>query len=120
MMQTEEENRGLALLKKGQKGIIHAIFSRFGLILLLFLAQVLLLFNVLIKFEKFLPHIMGTVVLCSFIMVIYLLNSRINPAAKITWLIVIVLMPVFGVFLFAYTQSDIGDRKSTRLNSSHS
>ena len=35
--QTEEENKGIALLKKGQKGILHAIFSRFGLILLLFL-----------------------------------------------------------------------------------
>lgn len=109
-MKTEEENRGLALLKKGQKGIIHAIFSRFGLILILFLIQVLLLISILIKFEAFLPHIMGTVVLCYLIMVIYLLNSRINPAAKITWLIVIVFMPVFGVFLFVYTQSDIGHR----------
>ena len=31
----EYKNKGLTLLKKGQKGIIHAIFSRFGLILLL-------------------------------------------------------------------------------------
>ncbi len=116
MVQTEE-NRGLALLKKGQKGIIHAIFSRFGLILLLFLTQVVILFGVVRWFRKFLPHIMGMAVLFSFIMVVYLLNSRINPAAKITWLIVIVLMPVFGIFLFAYTQSDIGHRAlKARMN----
>ena len=29
------EDGGLRLLKKGQKGVIHAIFSRFGLVLLL-------------------------------------------------------------------------------------
>ena len=29
------EDGGLRLLRKGQKGVIHAIFSRFGLVLLL-------------------------------------------------------------------------------------
>ena len=33
------EDGGLRLLKKGQKGIVHAIFSRFGLVLLLMLSQ---------------------------------------------------------------------------------
>jgi len=108
--QTEEENKGLALLKKGQKGVLHAIFSRLGLILLLFLLQVFILFGILRWFGKFLPHIMGVMIVFSVIMVTYLLNSKINPAAKITWLIVIMLLPVFGVLLFAYTQSDIGHR----------
>ena len=34
------EDGGLRLLKKGQKGIVHAIFSRFGLVMLLILVQV--------------------------------------------------------------------------------
>ena len=34
------EDGGLRLLKKGQKGIVHAIFSRFGLVLLLMLLAV--------------------------------------------------------------------------------
>ena len=29
----EELNKGLTLLKKGQKGLVHAVFSRMGLIL---------------------------------------------------------------------------------------
>ena len=32
------EEGGLRLLRKGQKGVIHAIFSRFGLVLILLLA----------------------------------------------------------------------------------
>ncbi len=110
MAQTENENKGLALLKKGQKGIIHAIFSRFGLILVLFVVQVLILFGILRWFGEFLPHIMGGTILFSLIMVTYLLNSSINPEAKITWLIIIMLLPIFGMLLFVYTQSDIGHR----------
>ena len=110
MLQKDYKSKGLRLLKKGQKGMIHAIFSRFGLILLLFIVQVLILFGIFIRFEEFLPHIFGGSVLLSVGMVIYLLNSQINPTAKITWLIVIMLLPVFGVLLFIYTQSDIGHR----------
>lgn len=117
MVQTENENMGLALLKKGQKGILHAVFSRFGLILLLFAGQVLILFGIFQWFEEFLPHIMGGTALFSVIMVVYLLNSKISPEAKITWLIVIMLLPVFGVLLFLYTQSDIGHRAlKARMN----
>lgn len=109
-MQTDYKNKGILLLKKGQKGIIHAIFSRFGLMLLLLLLQVFILFGIFRWFKEFLPHILGGTVLFTFIMVVCLLNSRMNPTAKITWLIVIMLVPVFGVLLFAYTQSDIGHR----------
>lgn len=42
-MQTDYKNKGLNLLKKGQKGIIHAIFSRFGLALVMLVLQVLIL-----------------------------------------------------------------------------
>ena len=109
-MQTDYKDKGLNLLKKGQKGIVHAIFSRFGLMLLLLVIQFLMLFSIFQWFEEFLPHIMGGTALFTIVMVIYLLNSRINPTAKITWLIAIMMVPVFGVLLFAYTQSDIGHR----------
>ena len=109
-MKKDYKNKGLRLLKKGQKGIAHAIFSRFGLILLLLFIQVQILFDIFQWFEDFLPHVMGGRVLFMVVMVLYLLNSRLNPTAKITWLIVIMLLPVFGVLLFLYTQSNIGHR----------
>ena len=39
-MHIDYKNKGLRLIKKGQKGISHAIFSRFGLILFLLFIQV--------------------------------------------------------------------------------
>lgn len=109
-MIADYKDRGIILLKKGQKGIIHAIFSRFGLILLLLVVQVFILLSIFQWFEEFIPHIFGGTMVFTAIIVIFLLNSHINPTAKITWLIVIMLLPVFGVFLFLYTQSDIGHR----------
>lgn len=116
-MQTDYKNKGLNLLKRGQKGILHAIFSRFGLILLLLILQIFILFGIFQWFEEFLPHILGGTVFFTAAMVIYLLNSEINPTAKITWLIVIMLLPVFGVLLYLYTQSEIGHRAlKARMN----
>ena len=50
------EDGGIRLLKKGQKGVVHAIFSRFGLILILLLLQVFALFSLVRWFNGLLPH----------------------------------------------------------------
>lgn len=109
-MQADNESKGLILLKKGQKGIMHAIFSRMGVIMVLLVIQILILFGIFQWFKEFLPHIWGGTILFTVCMIIYLLNSRMDPTGKITWLIVIMLAPVFGVLLFGYTQSEMGHR----------
>jgi len=101
-------NRGVSLLKKGKKGIIHAIFSRLGIIVALLVLQVFVLFGIFNWFEGLLPHFFGGTILFTAFMVLCLINSRMDPTAKITWLIVIMLLPVFGVLLFLYTQSNLG------------
>lgn len=110
MTNRETQGMGMRLLKKGQKGLIHALFSRFGVILLLFLWQVVILFGVFIWFRDLQPYISGLMTVFAVVMVLYLLNSRFDPTAKITWLVIIMLMPVFGAFLLGYTQSEIGHR----------
>ncbi len=103
-------DRGLSLLKKGQKGFFHAVFSRVGIMLVLLALQVLFMFMAFFRFAQFLPHVLGSAAVFTVFMVLYLLNSRLDPTAKITWLVVIMLLPVFGALLFWYTQSDIGHR----------
>ncbi|MCI8478439.1 MAG: cardiolipin synthase [Oscillospiraceae bacterium] len=86
------------------------MFSRLGLIVLLLALQISILFSIFQWFEELLPHFLGGTALFTVIMVLYLLNSRLDPTAKITWLIVIMLLPVFGALLYWYTWSDIGHR----------
>lgn len=119
-MKNDSKETGLRLLKKGKQGIFRMIFSRSGLILVLLAVQVLFLFSIFHWFEAFLPHIYGGVVIFTVFMVLYLLNSPMNPTVKITWLVVIMLLPVFGALLFLYTQENVGhrvlQRQYARLN----
>lgn len=108
------EDGGIRLLKKGKRGIIHAVFSRLGLVTLLLLGNVVLLFSVFRWFMGVIPHLFGGAALFTVVMVVYLLNSEMDNSAKITWLVVVTLMPVLGALLFWWTKSEIGHRLLTR------
>lgn len=90
--------------------MIHALFSRLGLFIILLVLQVFALFGVFRWFENILPHILGGVALYTVVMVLYLLNSRMDPTAKITWLIIVMILPVFGAMLYWFTKSEIGHK----------
>ncbi|MGN0403456.1 MAG: cardiolipin synthase [Acetatifactor sp.] len=110
MQDTNTESSGMTLLKRGQKGLMHALFSRLGLFVVLLVLQFLMLFSVFRWFENFLPHFYGGTVLFTVIMVLYLLNARMDSTAKLTWLVIIMVMPVFGALLLGFTRSEIGHR----------
>lgn len=110
-METQEnENTGISLLKKGQKGLLRALFSRLGIIVLLLLLQIFALVFLFRTFEASAPHVYTAMTILAIAVVLYLINSSIDPTAKVTWLIIITLTPVFGGLLLLYTQTDIGHR----------
>lgn len=106
----QDDNKELNLLSKEKKGIIHIIFSRVGIVILLMGLQVLFMLGIFRWLIVFLPCILFFLV----IMMLYLLNSEIDPTAKSTWLVVIMLFPFFGALLFWYTQSNLGYRTLKR------
>lgn len=110
MSQENPQKGGLTLLKKGQKGFIHAVFSRFGLIVVMLLVQVAVLLGVFIWLQSYLPHYFGSVVVLRIAMMIFLLNKEMSGAARTTWLIITMILPVFGLLLYAFTQSNFGHR----------
>lgn len=106
----EEESQGLSLLEKGQQGLVHVVFSRVGIIVLLLLFQLFLAFTAFYWLNAYLPHfVIFTTVFTAF-MGLYLLNTDMDPSAKITWLLVILLMPAVGAPLYCYTRSSLGMR----------
>ncbi len=106
----DSQNMGIRLLKKGQNCILHAVFSRMGLFVILLAAQVLFLVSAYQWFREFRPHLISGMAVFTVVMVLYLLNCRLDPTAKITWLVVVMLTPVFGALLYFYTRMDIGHR----------
>lgn len=104
------KDTGLRLLKKGQKGLVHAIFSRFGIIILLFALQVCLFLAALLWSQSFMPEFFGGGILIGLIVSLYIINTRIDPTAKLTWVILVMALPIFGTLLFFYTTLEFGHR----------
>lgn len=107
---SSRHEKGLSLLKRGHNGLIYAVFSRMGIVALLLLLQISIFVVMYQLFKEYIPHFYGISTAFTFIMVMYLLNSRMNSSSKITWLVIIMIMPVFGSLLLLYIQSDFGHR----------
>lgn len=101
---------GIYLLKKGKRGLIHALFSRIGLIIVLLALQIGLLVAIYYWFEHKFQYFYIFTLIFSLAMVLWLLNSEADPTSKITWLVFITLFPVFGSVFYLYTKTDFGHR----------
>lgn len=98
------------LKRKSKKGLFNLVFSRMGLILLLFFLHLGIMFAVFRWLSASLLEVYGAAVVLAMVMVMVLLVSRSNPSVKVTWLIIIMVLPVFGALLYLYTRSDLGHR----------
>jgi len=106
----EQKTVGMRLLKTGQKGLLRVIFSRLGLITALLLLQFALMFYVFYLLDGVAPYYTGVSIVIVLLVGLRLLNSESDPTTKITWLVIIGVLPVFGSLLYFYTELEIGHR----------
>ena len=104
------QRKAMYLLKKGKRGFFQIIFSRFGIAIFLLLLQILLLVAGFTWFQDYRPFITTINTVLAVIMIIFLVNCRMDPNAKITWLVIVLLAPIVGPLFFLYTQADFGHR----------
>ena len=104
----EENEEIMRLIPKQKKSFWRLIFSRVFLIFLLLIVQVGILISIYFLFTEYLPEAKVLLVLFSVLMVFYLFNCDMDQAAKLTWLMLIMLFPVPGTVLLFFTQRDIG------------
>ena len=108
MEKTGEEHSPLA--QKGKQGILKIIFGRTMLVLLLLALNFYMTFYVMMRLAEKIPIFLGSVTVLSGIMLVYVINTRANPAIKLSWCVLIAVFPVFGVVLYFYVQTDLGSR----------
>ena len=101
----------LRLAKPAKKGLLHLIFSRFFVILILLLVQLILVVAVYGWLRELLPWFNALLVLLIFAGVVYLFSCGMDSSAKLTWMFIISVMPITGAALLAFTQMNIGNRK---------
>lgn len=104
-------NSGLRLLKKSKKGFFRIVFSRAAIVTLLLLFNAVLLFIAFLWFySKISSVILGGSVVLSVIGIIMVINSDMDSTGKITWLLMMMAVPIFGQGLFFLTKIDFGHK----------
>ncbi len=104
------EHQELRLLRNGQSGLRQLLFGRMTVVLILLIGQALILMSLFIWFEDYFIHYFGGNAVIAIAMVLYLQNRRMHPAARSSWVIIVMAAPVFGSLLFFFTEFEIGHR----------
>lgn len=101
----------MSLIDKGKQGLLRLVFSRLGLIVLLLLIKIWFVISLLIYFRDYSPYYFTVNAILSISISLFIINSRdFDPTSKITWLMLISALPLFGSAFFCYTKSDLGFR----------
>ncbi len=102
------------LAKPRKKGLLHLVFSRFSVIVLLILLQLAMYIFFYGWLITWLPFFSAFLVVFSVIMIIYLFNTGMDFSAKLTWMFLISVFQVPGAIFLLFTRMNVGYRKLER------
>lgn len=104
----DREGEKILLLDKGKKGLLRLVFSRTAVTIFLLAAQVLLL---AVAFLRLGEYYYSAASLVAVVVSLAVINRRGgDPEFKITWILVILAAPVFGIPFYFYIREELGHR----------
>ena len=106
-----KNDKELRLVKKRRKGLWRIIFSRFGLIILSFIIQIYAFIDIFDILDKEVEPFSIIVMCFVAVMVLELFSCDMDSTAKLTWLFLMILLPVQISVMFWITRRRIGHRK---------
>lgn len=101
------------LHERGKRGLLHFLFGRSTITILLLAAQIYLILSQFMRWQ-YSTYAYGGSLLISVAMAIYLINKPMSPTTRQTWLIIILLLPLAGSLLYFFVEMDIGHRLARR------
>ena len=111
----ENSENIVRLGKPVRKGLLGFVFSRFFLIVLLLIVEILILISLHLWFLDKLPVLIYLQSAFTLVMIVYLLNNSMDSSAKLTWMLIISILPVPGTILLLLSQTNLGHRVESRL-----
>ncbi len=99
------------LAKPRRKGILSLVFSRFMIIAVLLVLQVAIIVSIYFFLYEHVKLIRAILVTFMVVMEIYLFNCDIDASAKLTWMLLLSIIPVPGAIMFAYTMLNPGQQR---------
>ena len=103
------------LLKQSRRGLLHILFSRTVIITILLLINFFLVFSLLFELFEGISLVFGGMVAATALMMIIILNTDDAPAFKLSWCIIVAVLPLFGIVVYVFVHFDVGSRLYKRL-----
>lgn len=95
---------------KAKGGILSIVFSRTALVLFLVLLQLAVLFLTMTELREHIIYYYGLMAMIQVGVVVHIVNERGNPEFMCTWIIVILIFPVFGCLFYVYVKMELGTK----------
>jgi len=111
MMRSKKDN---SILEEGKRSALQVIFSRTMLIMILIVLQFAYIIARMYAFAGYLPILLGGELLIVATMMMIILNSKENPAIKLSWCFLVGIFPIFGSVVYLVVRYDLGYRLQRR------
>lgn len=108
---TLEESR---LLRQHKKGVLRIIFSRSTLVVLLLLMNFALMFLLAIRLLESLPLLFGGMTAFTAVMLLIVINGPEDASLKLSWCVLMAVLPLPGAILYLFTKINAGARLSRK------
>lgn len=107
--------------KKTWGKLLRIIFGRTAFVILALLLQFLALLTAFQWLNEHVFYVYGGFTVLSAIVVIYIINKNQNPSYQLSWIIPVLLFPVFGALFYLFLEIQPGARGiDRRLKKDHS
>lgn len=107
MIKSKKEN---SILEDSKRNVLQIIFSRTMLIMLLIVLQFAYIIARMYAFAEYIPVFLGSELLVVATMLTIILNSKENPAIKLSWCFLVGIFPIFGSIVYLVVRYDLGYR----------
>ncbi len=84
------------------------LFSRFTFALLALLIQFIVIYYVAVFFQKYLLWLFGGTFIFGLLLTVHILNEPVNPAFQLSWIILILVFPALGIFVYLFVRLQVG------------
>ena len=109
-----EQENVLRLVKKSRKGVLRVVFSRFGLMALLLILELVLLWMMWRWFNNDFEWFAAVQGVFTVLMFFHLFNSDMDATGKLTWMFLLAVIPIPASIFLWFTEKDVGHRTLKR------
>lgn len=90
--------------------LLQFLSGRIPIILISLIVQVVFLFLFFFRLVEWIPLMVGGSTIFTGLMLLFILSSRDDPSVKLSWCVIVALLPLFGSVLYWLIRFDVGHR----------